>query len=76
MRDMSCNCTKKIQILCPGAGKTTLLNTLMGRVQNYSGTITINQEPITKQHRRKMGYALQEDIFFPNLTLRQTLEVS
>ncbi len=56
-------------------GKTTLLNTLMGRVPDHTGSITVNNQPISKRHRRKIGYALQEDIFFTNLTLRQTLKV-
>ena len=57
-------------------GKTTLLNTLMGRVPDHTGSITVNNQPISKRHWRSMGYALQDDIFFPYLTLRQTLKVA
>ena len=58
-----------------GTGKTTLLNVLAGRIKNFTGDIMINNEPITKQDRRRMGYTIQQDIFLSNLTLRQTLKV-
>ena len=50
-----------------------LLNVLAGRIANYSGKMTVNNYQINKQIRRKMGYVLQQDIFFNNLTLEQTL---
>lgn len=58
-----------------GSGKTTLLNTLAGHVKKTSGTVTLNGHKITKKNRRKMSYVLQADIFFPNLTLRETIRV-
>ncbi|XP_062612613.1 uncharacterized protein LOC134274352 [Saccostrea cucullata] len=57
-----------------GAGKSTLLNTLAGHTPLSSGTITVNGHPISKDLGRKICYVLQQDIFFPSLTLRETLQ--
>lgn len=58
-----------------GAGKSTLLDTLAGRMSLTSGAITLNQQPVGKKDKRQICYVLQQDIFFPNLTLRETLKV-
>ncbi|XP_045476401.1 ABC transporter G family member 14 isoform X2 [Harmonia axyridis] len=57
-----------------GCGKTTLLNCLSGRQKLDSGQITLNRDPMCKRWKRKICYVLQQDIFFTDLTLRQTLE--
>ncbi|GIY16565.1 ABC transporter G family member 14 [Caerostris extrusa] len=56
-----------------GSGKTTLLNAIGGRTRMDSGLVTMNGEEINKQLLRKICYVLQQDIFFADLTLRQTL---
>jgi len=60
-----------------GAGKSTLLNFLGGRSKGMeleSGKISINGQKSTKTMRRRIGYVLQEDVFFSHLTVDQTLK--
>ncbi|KAG1654896.1 ABC transporter G family member 14 [Nymphon striatum] len=56
-----------------GSGKTTLLNALSGRTKCDSGKIMLNGKHLDKQLRRKICYVLQDDIFFKDLTVKQTL---
>ncbi|PVU95833.1 hypothetical protein BB559_002601 [Furculomyces boomerangus] len=60
-----------------GAGKTSLLNIISGRV--HSGTVTgeINfngQKRKPKTFRKQAAYVEQDDILFPNLTVKETLD--
>ncbi|XP_033149001.1 ABC transporter G family member 21 isoform X2 [Drosophila busckii] len=56
-----------------GSGKTTLLDCLSGQRHFDSGHVYLNREPLSKKWRRKIGYVLQEEIFFTQLTLRETV---
>jgi len=56
-----------------GSGKTTLLDCLSGQRDIDGGSVFLNREPLSKKWRRRIGYVLQEEIFFPQLTLRETV---
>ncbi|KAJ8494265.1 hypothetical protein OPV22_015986 [Ensete ventricosum] len=58
-----------------GGGKTTLLNLLSGkiRIKDHGGLITYNDQPYSKSLKRRIGFVLQDDVVFPNLTVRETL---
>ena len=52
-----------------------MLNTLAGRQPITQGKVTLNGAKLNKDLKRKISYVLQEDVFFSNLTLRETLLV-
>ncbi|XP_073309335.1 ABC transporter G family member 22-like isoform X6 [Primulina huaijiensis] len=58
-----------------GSGKTTLLSLLGGRVAEHSigGSITYNDQPYSKSLKSRIGFVTQDDVLFPNLTVRETL---
>ncbi|KAL3885010.1 hypothetical protein ACJMK2_025109 [Sinanodonta woodiana] len=56
-----------------GSGKTTLLDTIAGRRTPQSGFVKLNGTPMDGKLRRKLGFVLQEDTFFADLTLWETL---
>ncbi|SCM02316.1 ABC transporter G family member 2, putative [Plasmodium chabaudi chabaudi] len=58
-----------------GSGKTTLLNILSMQVTDgVEGEFLINGQPRKKSLKHHLGYVLQDDYFFANLTVYQTLE--
>ncbi|KAJ3694396.1 hypothetical protein LUZ60_009876 [Juncus effusus] len=63
-----------------GSGKTTLLNVLAGQLAaspclNLSGRLDINGKPISKSGY-KLAFVRQEDLFFSQLTVRETLSLA
>ncbi|AHH01890.1 ABC transporter [Pithovirus sibericum] len=58
-----------------GAGKSTLLNILAGRIRSgVSGQIRVQGEEIShSQMKRLVGYSTQNEVFFPYLTVRDTI---
>jgi len=60
-----------------GSGKTTLLNILAGRLKTgVTGEIEINGRRPGRWSRQLTAYVLQDDTFFTNLTVRETLTYS
>jgi len=68
-----------LAILGPsGAGKTSLLNLLsarpsLGKHGRSAGTISIDGAEVAKEWQRGLGYVMQRDIFFEELTVQETL---
>lgn len=63
-----------------GSGKSTLLNALAGRVPasgnlSLHGSVTINGVSIDDVHV-PTAYVTQEDIFFSQLTVRETIDIA
>ena len=63
-----------------GVGKTTLLKCLMGMLPAASGSITINQQDVTRASIESranigVGYVPQGRQIFPMLTVQENLEV-
>ncbi|CAL8467764.1 g7302 [Coccomyxa elongata] len=63
-----------------GGGKTSLLNALAGQVPStkgmeLQGNVTVNGAPHC-QSDHKQGYVQQEDLFYSQLTVRETLNMA
>ncbi len=68
---------ESLAILGPsGSGKTTLLNLLAGRSMYglAGGRILFNGAERTARTKREIGYVMQDDLFFSQLTVRETLQ--
>ena len=64
-----------------GSGKTTLLNSLSGQLLKskglrLEGKVHVNQEAVAGQglSQIKKAYVRQEDIFYTQMTVRETLQ--
>jgi NitT/TauT family transport system ATP-binding protein len=57
-----------------GCGKSTLLMMLAALLQQSSGTITINGEPIPEPDPNRVGVVFQEASLFPWLTAEENVE--
>lgn len=57
-----------------GCGKSTLLRLVIGLIEPDTGSVTFDDQPVTKAAidvvRRRTGYVIQEGGLFPNLTAR------
>ena len=60
-----------------GSGKTSLLNVLSGKIKlGVTGDISVNGQTSSKQLKRKTAFIMQKDIFFSDLTVRETLTMT
>ena len=64
-----------------GVGKTTTLKTIMGLAHAKQGTITYNDKSLTglppyEIARMGIGYVPDERLIFPDLTVRENLEIA
>ena len=62
-----------------GCGKSTILRLIAGLIEPSEGVVAIGGEPLTaanlQQHRRAMGYVIQEGGLFPHLTAEQNAAI-
>ncbi|CAN8076591.1 unnamed protein product [Agarophyton chilense] len=68
--------SQSLAILGPsGSGKTTLLNLLAGRSNHppSAGEVLFDGKKRVARTKRHIGYVMQDDVFFSNLTVRETL---
>ncbi|KAK4937301.1 hypothetical protein LTR66_015221, partial [Elasticomyces elasticus] len=57
-----------------GAGKSTFVNVLMGKTKNTGGVVKINgYVKDTSQYKKLISYVPQDDIVFPELTVRENI---
>ncbi|TKY59312.1 ABC transporter G family member 9 [Spatholobus suberectus] len=61
-----------------GCGKTTLLTALGGRLNHgiTRGSITYNDKPLSKSVKQNLGFVAQHDVFYPPLSVSETLVFS
>lgn len=69
-----------VSLIIIGSGKSSLLNCLSGRHQllgnaKMSGKVTFNGRPMTSKNKHLLSYVMQDDIFFPELTVIETMRV-
>ncbi|WP_407271949.1 ATP-binding cassette domain-containing protein [Radiobacillus sp. PE A8.2] len=57
-----------------GSGKSTLLRLLSGLLKPTRGKITVGGQPVTRQIRKVLAYATDQDYFYPYLTIQQLVD--
>ncbi len=56
-----------------GAGKTTTINILCNLLQADSGTIAINNQPVSEETKKLIGVAPQENLLYKTLSCEENL---
>ena len=82
LKEFSFNFTKgKTAVLIgpSGCGKSSLLRLIVGLIQSDSGTIEIDEKPLTELNlpsfRKRIGYVIQDGGLFPHLTAEQNVSL-
>ncbi len=57
-----------------GAGKTTTIRILTGCIEASSGTVLINEEPISKKSSSLIGYLPEKPPLYPQLRVKDVLK--
>src|SRR5690625_4549028 len=56
-----------------GAGKTTAMRIIIGVLDQDSGTITVDREPVTSGYRAHIGYMPEERGLYPKMKVLDQL---
>lgn len=54
-----------------GAGKTTLLKTILGLNKHFSGSMTYNNQPLSREQAKDFGALIESPAIYPNLTAQE-----
>jgi ABC-type multidrug transport system ATPase subunit len=56
-----------------GAGKSSLLDCIAGRNKQVEGVVAVNGQPWSKAISRHASYVMQDDLFYPTITVKEHL---
>lgn len=58
-----------------GAGKTTLLRTILGLNKHFSGSMTYDNQPLSRDQAKNFGALIELPAIYPNLTAHENLRI-
>ena len=58
-----------------GAGKTTLLKTILGLNKHFSGSMTYDNQPLSRDQAKDFGALIELPAIYPNLTAHENLQI-
>ena len=57
-----------------GSGKSTLLKLITGLSFPNSGTVTVNNQTVTRKTCQSVAYLTELDMFYENFTVKETID--